>query len=322
MIVVQTPLRVSFLGGGTDFEGFYKEYGGIVLSTAIDKSVFVIVKKRFDSKIYLNYSRKEIVDNVCDIEHDLIRCAMLLTGVDDGVEITVLADIPSSGSGLGSSSSITVALLHALYTYRNVLVDAERLAREACYVEIEMLGKPIGKQDQYIAAYGGTCIIEFNGDGIKIDKMDLSDAVMRCYNENLLMFYTGIGRIADVILEDQNNKIMENVSILCQMRDLVYSGKKSFISGDISHFGYLLDKNWKLKKGLASKISDSELDSMYKSGIDVGATGGKVLGAGGGGFMLFCCPEDIRENLRAKLSNLVELPFNINSNGSRIIFNK
>ena len=203
MIITQTPLRISFAGGGTDFPDYYRQDTGRVLSTAIDKYLFVIVKERFDNRIYVNYSQKEIVDRIDDLQHELVREAMRKTGVLDGVEITTLADIPSEGSGLGSSSSITVGLLNALYAYQGEQVPAERLAREACEIEIDILGKPIGVQDQYIAAYGGLRLFTFGSEGrVQADRVNMTDIMRRRLSNNLMLFFTNRTRRSSEILEE------------------------------------------------------------------------------------------------------------------------
>jgi len=203
MIIVRAPLRLSFVGGGSDLKAFYDQKDGMVISSAIDKFVYAIVKGRFDNKIYINYSKKECVDYVHEIQHDLVREAMRMTGVEKGVEITTLADIPSEGSGIGSSSSITVGLLHAFYTYQNVLVTAEQLAKETCQIEIDIMGKPIGKQDQYVAAYGGLNQFVFYSDGTT-ERMPLvfDNGILRKFSSSILLYFTGITRSADTILSD------------------------------------------------------------------------------------------------------------------------
>lgn len=321
MIVVETPLRLSFNGGGTDFEDFYKDHGGAVLSAAIDKSVFVIVKERFDNKIYLNWSKKEIVDKVDEIEHELIREAMKLTGVYQGVEITTLSDVPSEGSGLGSSSSITVGLLHALYTYQNRLVTAEDLAQQACKIEIDILGKPIGKQDQYIAAYGNMKFITFSREKIKVENVNISSTTKRRLNEHLLLFYTGNTRDANKILKKQKATIKFNLPILKEKIMLAYNTKQAIEEKSFDEFGELLDQGWNLKRKLNPDTTNTEIDDMYQQAKSAGASGGKVVGAGGGGFMLLYVPMNKRSAVRASMAHLEELPFHFAEDGSKVIFN-
>jgi D-glycero-alpha-D-manno-heptose-7-phosphate kinase len=322
MIITQTPLRVSFVGGGTDLRGFYSREPGCVLSTAIDKYVFVIVKERFDDKIVLNYSQKEIVDRVDEIQHDLVREAMKKTGVDRGVEITTLADIPSRGTGLGSSSSMTVGLLNALYAYTGEFKDAETLAREACEIEIEILGAPIGKQDQYIVAYGNIRKITFFPDEkVDVDLVKLDYSLRRRFNERLMLFYTGKTRSASSILTEQRKHLAQHWEILHQMSLLPDSFQASLSNGDLDEAGRILNRNWEHKKQLASGVTDGQINDLYERAMTAGALGGKITGAGGGGFLLLYCPGEKQENVRQALSHLTELPFRFENQGSKIIFN-
>ena len=321
MIIVQTPLRISFLGGGTDFEDFYRNHGGAVLSTTIDKYVFVIVKERFDDMIYVNYSKKEIVDSFDKLEHELIREAMKITGVEKGVEITTLADVPAHGTGLGSSSSITVGLLQAFYAYQGELKTAETLAREACQIEIDTLGKPIGKQDQYIAAYGNMRFITFNNGGVKLERIELSSGDKRRLSENLLLFYTGLATDSGELLSEQKANINDHLETLCEMRRFAFEARDAIIRGAFDELGELLDQNWKLKKQLASKISNSKIDEMYQAARKAGAIGGKIAGSGGGGFLLLYCPRERQDEVRKVLKGLRELPFRFEQDGSKVIFN-
>ena len=322
MIVVQTPLRISFLGGGTDFEDFYSANGGgAVLSSAIDKCTYVIVKERFDDKIYVNYSKKEIVDRIDDLEHDLVREAMRTTGVSQGVEINTLADVPSEGTGLGSSSSITVGLLQALYAYQGQSVTAEDLARQACQIEIDRLGRPIGKQDQYISAYGNMRFITFRSDGIEVSRIKMNREAKRKLNEKLLLFYTGITRKSNHILTEQKANIQDRLAILSEISHLAFKARDLILSGAFHEFGELLHQGWNLKKQLSSNITNGDIDDMYQTARKAGAIGGKISGAGGGGFLLLYCPESKKESVRTSLSRLRELPFNFQNDGSKVIFN-
>ncbi|MBT4141325.1 MAG: GHMP kinase [Candidatus Latescibacteria bacterium] len=322
MIITQTPLRISFAGGGTDFSGFYLQETGRVLSTALDKYLFVIVKQRFDNKIYVNYSQKEIVDHIDDLQHELVRETMRKTGVLDGVEITTLADIPSEGSGLGSSSSITVGLLNALYAYQGEQVPAERLAQEACEIEIDILGKPIGVQDQYIAAYGGLRLFTFGKDGtVQADRVEMTDTLRRRFSNNLMLFFTDRTRQSSAILEEQKTNIKDTNAVLCQMRDQALEAKAFLEAGRVDAMGALLDRGWQLKKSLASRISDDELDDMYNRAREAGALGGKISGAGGGGFLLLYCPPDRQDAVAEALADYREMPFALERDGSKVIFN-
>jgi len=321
MIVVQTPLRISFLGGGSDFDDFYAANGGAVLSTAIDKCTFVVVKERFDDMIYINYSKKEIVDRVDDLEHGLVREAMRMTGVDRGVEITTLADVPSEGTGLGSSSSITVGLLLALYAYQGQSVTAEDLARQACQIEIDILGKPIGRQDQYICAYGNLRFITFGSDGVHVENIELAKQAKRRLNEGLLLFYTGIPRQADQILDEQKANINNRLPELKEMVKLAHEAKNALAGEAFDEFGQLLHRGWELKKQLSTNVSNTEIDDIYQTARKAHAIGGKITGAGGGGFLLLYCPPGRRDNVRSSLRGLRELPFLFEEDGSKVIFN-
>lgn len=320
MIIVQTPLRISFLGGGTDFEGFYSNHGGAVLSTAIDKCVFVIVKERFDDLICVNYSQRETVEKIDQLRHELVREAMRMTGINKGIEVTTLADVPAEGTGLGSSSSITVGLLQALYAYRGETVPAKTLAEQACRIEIDILGKPIGRQDQYIAAYGNIRFITFNNTGVTVEKVELSPEDKKRLNDSLLLFYTGVTRKSSEILTEQKAKINSCLDALNDIKKLTYEARDAIVEGALDEFGEILHRGWELKRGLASKITNHRIDAMYLAARKAGAIGGKVTGAGGGGFLLFYCPKGKQDEVRRTLK-LRELPFCFEQDGSKVIFN-
>jgi D-glycero-alpha-D-manno-heptose-7-phosphate kinase len=322
MIISQTPLRVSFVGGGTDMKSFYHMEDGMVLSSAIDKYVYVIVKERFDEKIYINYSIKEIVADVSKIKHQLVREAMKKVGIERGVEITTLADVPSEGSGLGSSSSITVGLLNALYNYAGIQVTLERIAREACEIEIDICKKPIGKQDQYIAAYGGLNKITFHSDeSVSVSRLPIFNTNLLILGSRLLLFYTNKTRKADVILEKQKKDTEDKREVLRNMKNFVPELGEYLKKNKFNKLGKLLHENWLLKKSLVGSISNPEIDDMYNKALNAGALGGKICGAGGGGFLLMYVPKDKQDKVRSALSNYRELPFMLDSFGSRIIFN-
>ncbi len=322
MIIVQTPLRVSLFGGGTDFPSYFCEEGGRVLTTAIDKYIFVTVKKRFDDLLRVGYTKTEMVHRVDDLQHELIREALRLTGIDHGIEVTTMGDIPSAGSGLGSSSTVTVGSLQAIYTLLGEIVPAERLAREACKIEIDVLGKPIGIQDQYIAAYGGLRLMEFHTDGkVTMEKIVLETPHKRRLNENLLLFFTGTTRQAASILSEQVSNINARKLILRQMAEMAVTASQELRSGNIEAIGELLHEAWVLKKQLASGISNGEIDALYDDARRAGAVGGKITGAGGGGFLLLYCPHEKQEEVRQALHCLQELPFKLESDGSKVIFN-
>lgn len=322
MIIVQTPLRVSLFGGGTDFRSYFEVDGGAVLTTAIDKYIFVTIKKRFDEKLRIGYTKTEMVDSVDEVQHELIRQALRKTGITQGVEITTMGDIPSAGSGLGSSSTVTVGSLHAMYTYLGQLVTAEQLAREACQIEIDELGRPIGIQDQYIAAYGGLRLMEFSTDGqVCSENVVLSEDRLRTLNENLLLFFTGITRQSSTILTEQSNAIDQHRQVLRRIKEMAYMARDELKAGNIDAIGEVLHESWQLKKGLARNISNAEIDDIYHVARQAGATGGKITGAGGGGFLLLYCPHEKQDAVRAALCNLQELPFRIENDGSKVIFN-
>lgn len=322
MIITQTPLRISFLGGGTDFPDFYRKYGGYVVTMAIDKYVYCIVKERFDKQIYVNYSIKEIVDNVADLKHELVREAMKKTGVTEGIEITFLSDIPAAGSGLGSSSSVTVGVLNALYQFKGLAVEAERLAREACEIEIEILGKPIGVQDQYIAAYGGVRTLEFTKSGsVLVEKINISDGSWDDLQKHMMVFFTGKTRQASTILTEQKNNIEKKNEVLQEMAGQARKAKKLIERGQVAGLGRLMDAGWKLKKQLASKISDAEIDREYAAAKKAGAFGGKISGAGGGGFLTLFVPSENRVAVRKALGGMREMPIGLSRDGSKVIFN-
>lgn len=322
MIITQAPLRISFVGGGSDLPDFYQKHGGAVISSAIDKYVFVIVKERFDDMIYLNWMKKEIVNDISRIEHELIREAMKKTGVKKGVEITTLSDIPAEGSGLGSSASITVALLQALYLHQGIPVDVERLAKEACEIEINILNKPSGKQDQYIAAYGGLKHFEFKPDEqVLVTAPKVDTDFVRKLDSHLMLFFTGKTRKSAKILARQKKKIIDTAPILKKMRDQSYKVLMAFENMNLNFLGEALDHGWELKKKLAGGISNPDIDQMYQKAKKAGAIGGKIAGAGGGGFLLLFVPLEKQPKVRQALSNYKELNFNLEKDGVKSIFN-
>jgi D-glycero-alpha-D-manno-heptose-7-phosphate kinase len=330
MLITQTPLRISFVGGGTDLAGFYRKHVGEVVSTAIDKYVYVIVKERFDSDIYLNYSKKEIVTSVDEIEHDIVRECLRKLDITGGLEITFLADIPSHGSGLGSSSSVTVGLLNALYAYKGTLVDAETLAREACEIEIDILRHPIGKQDQYIAAYGNFRHIRFcQNESVEVRSVTMADRARRYLSGSLLLFYTGIQRKSDSVLQEQQDNIHERLDYFLELKSLVPRAISVIDEMNrltpnremIEEFGNTLHAAWQLKRRFASNVSNPLIDAMYESAIRAGAIGGKLLGAGGGGFLLFVVSPEKQDDVRHALQHLREFPFDFVRDGSKMVFN-
>ena len=323
MIITQTPLRIGLVGGGTDLPDYYRERGGRVLNCAIDKYIYVIVKQRFDNDIYLNYSKKEIVSHVDDLEHELVREAMWMTGVTNGVEITTLADIPSAGgSGLGSSSAVTVGLLHALFAYRGRQVTAEELADRACTIEIDRCGKPIGKQDQYISAHGGIRDIRFGpGDQVMAEELELSPAGRRDLQRNIMLFYTGVTRSANSILAEQTANVKATLDQLDLLRDLAGLAADRLRCGDVDAVGEAMRKSWEAKRQLAAGVSNAQIDQAVDRALEAGATGAKLTGAGGGGFLLVICPIEHQRAVRESLADMNELPVTLDRLGSRIVLN-
>jgi D-glycero-alpha-D-manno-heptose-7-phosphate kinase len=322
MIIIQAPLRISLFGGGTDFPTYFHEEGGNVLSTAIDKYIFITIKHRFDDKLRVGWTQTDMVDTVDELRHELIREAFRLTGITQGVEISTMGDIPSQGSGLGSSSTVTVGALHAMHTLNGNLVMAEQLAQEACHIELDLLGKPIGVQDQYIAAYGGFRTLTFQPDGqVCTERVPISAENLLHLNESLMLFFTGVTRQSDTILTEQQANIADRKAILRQMAGLVPTATRELASGNIDAIGPLLDESWRLKQQLASRITNPTINEMYTTALRAGALGGKISGAGGGGFMLLYCPPEAQRAVRKALLPLQELPFRMERDGSKVIFN-
>jgi len=322
LIIVQTPLRISFFGGGTDFPSYFMEEGGCVLSSAIDKFIFLVIKERFDDKLRVGYTRTEMVDDIDEIQHELIREALRLTGIQHGVEITTMGDIPSEGSGLGSSSTVAVGALNAMYAYQGEIASAEQLAREACTIEIDTLKKPIGIQDQYIAAYGGLRFFEFSQDGeVKTERINISVDARRALNDNFLLFFTGVSRSSSSILKEQKSNIKDRATELREIKQMAYQARDYVETENFDALGELMHQSWELKKRLAGTVSNSHINEMYEAARNAGAVGGKIAGAGGGGFLLLYVPYERQSKVRAALSNLQELPFRLETDGTKIIFN-
>ncbi len=324
MIITRTPFRVSFAGGGTDLRDFYRLDPGAVVSTAISKYMYISVNKRFTDAIRVSYySRTEIVDSLDEIQHPIVREALKLTGITRGIEIASMADV-HAGVGLGSSGTFTVGLLNALYAYKGILKSAEELAREACHIEIDIMGEPIGKQDQYIAAYGGFRYIQFNPDEtVYTEPILLSPEIRQELNRNLLLLYTGDVREARGILGEQkrNTERLETRELLNGIRDLAYQLRGDLNSGASPDIvGELLNKGWILKKQLAREISNDKIDEYYEKALSAGAIGGKILGAGGGGFLLSYCHQEERQQVKEALKHLKELEFSFEPEGSKIIY--
>jgi len=323
MIISRTPMRISFAGGGSDLSVYYKQGYGSVISTAIDKYIYITVNKKFDNLIRVSYSKTEMVDSVDKLEHNIIREALKLVGIKKGIDIVYMGDIPlgSAGVGLGSSSSLAVGVLNALYAYKGQYVSAERLAQEACKIEIDILGHPIGKQDQYIAAYGGFNFIKFNRDeSVFVDPVICEKKLKNQLNNKLLLFYTGIERISSSILKEQKKNINDNKKYIDTMVNISEKMRQKILNNDLTAVGNFLHEGWLNKRNVASKVSNKIIDSYYMKAIEAGATGGKISGAGGGGFLLFYCEENFHENVRKALSEIKETPFKFEPQGSKIIY--
>ena len=325
MIISRTPLRVSLFGGGSDLPAFYRRHGGAVLSTTIDKSVYVTVSRKFDDAVRVSYSRTEEVSRARDVEHPLVREALALLGIQGGVEITSVADIPARGTGLGSSSAFTVGLLNALHAYQGRHAAAERLAEESCLIELERCGEPIGKQDQYAAAFGGLNFIRFHADeSVDVTKVITPPNTLAELQRRLLFFYTGTTRSASALLAEQSANVTSEEAAFARLtRELTCFAEaafKSLCAGDVEPLGPMLHQAWRLKRGLASGISNEAIDLAYDAALAAGAVGGKLLGAGGGGFLMFLAPSERHDAVRAALGGLRETPFAFASHGSKIIF--
>ena len=321
MIITKTPFRVSFCGGGSDMANFYEKYGGCVLSTSINKYCYISIHPYFnENQTLLKYSENELVDSPDQIKHRIFRQVLTDMGVH-GVEISSTADIPG-GTGLGSSSTFTVGLLNTLNCYNGKFVSKDKLAKLACEVEIEKLGNPIGKQDQYGAALGGLNFIKFNQDGsVSHEPILMEGKTYKELQKNLLMFYTGTTRSANTILAEQTKNITseDKAKNLLKMCGLAKDMKVALENNDISSFGKILDEGWHLKKELASGIANPAIDEAYEIAMKNGALGGKLLGAGGGGFLLFYCEEEKQEQLK-KAIGLKELDFSFERDGTSVIY--
>lgn len=321
MIITKTPFRVSFCGGGSDMADFYREYGGCVLSTSINRYMYLTIHPYFDEqRTSLKYSQNEIVHNIYDVNHSIFRCVLSDKNIS-GVEISSTADVPS-GTGLGSSSSFTVGLLHILYCYKGKYVSKEKLANEACQVEIEKLGNPIGKQDQYAASFGGLNFISFHkDDSVSVEPIVTRGETLKQLQDNLIMFYTGLTHDANKILSEQKKNISqkEKTQNLIQMCKLAREMKCSLENNDLENFGNILHESWMKKRELAGSISNHKIDELYQCAIENGANGGKLLGAGGGGFLIFYCPKEKQERLKNQL-RLKPFDFQFEHDGSSIVY--
>jgi D-glycero-alpha-D-manno-heptose-7-phosphate kinase len=323
MIITKTPLRISFAGGGTDLPAFYESNGyGAVVSTTIDKYVYIALHPFFENKFLLKYSKSEMVDTPQEVQHPLIREALLASNTSTPLEITSFADIPAKGSGLGSSSAFCVGLLHALSVHNGAYISTKQLASMACTIEMERLGEPIGKQDQHATAIGGLNYLRFNDDGsVFIQRIVLPPDMLATLERNLLMFYTGITRDTKSVLAEQRERTTADAatrSVLLRMRGLADELRDALQRRDLSRFGEILNEGWQLKRKVAGTITNDVIDEWYDRAIGAGALGGRLLGAGGGGFLLFYVPQENHAAVREALRDLREVPFSFDMQGTRI----
>jgi D-glycero-alpha-D-manno-heptose-7-phosphate kinase len=323
MIIVKTPTRVSFCGGGSDLPAFYEKHGGIALSSGLSRYIYLSIHPFFNpDKTICKYSKNELVSNVSKLKHPILRVLLEKFNLN-GVEIVSTADVPA-GTGLGSSSAFTVGLLHILYAYTGKYVSASRLAEEACHTEIDVLGEPIGKQDQYAAAFGGFNVYRFHPGGhVDVEPVIMSGEAMERLEKNLLMFYTGDLRSASDILREQGVNVARDADKeaaqidICRLADELH---KELISGNIDAMGPILHESWQKKRQLASGITNPIIDEFYDVAMNAGASGGKLLGAGGGGFLLFYVPEHRHNAVKNAVSRLRYMKFGFSHSGSAVIY--
>jgi len=332
MIITKTPLRITFTGGGSDMPSFFEKHDGHCINATIDKYVYVLVKKRSDNKIYLKYSDNEVVDTntIFEIQHDFIRETLIYLGVDYGLEIINWADIPTKGSGLGSSGSFLVGLLNAIHTLEGNHVSKEKLAQQASHIEMVLCGKPIGYQDQYAAAYGGLNELKFtadNGHNIKVVPLIKNQDDLNSISQDLLLFYTGITRESSSVLSDQNKNLMSKEDTINAMKENVDLSKwlaEHLRNKEYQYIGHALRMNWDLKLKFSNKVANEDIIKMYDKGREGGASGGKIIGAGGGGFMMFYVErtkQQSTEGMVSELGNYKIMNFNIDHYGSRVLLN-
>ena len=322
MIISRTPLRVSFCGGGTDIDGFSmsEPSGGRVVSTAINKYVYVTMNRRFDDRIRISYSSMEDVDSVSRIQHGLVREAMRLTGIESGVEITTIADIPGRGTGLGSSSSVTVGLLNAMHSFQGREPSKEQLAEEACKIEIEIMGAPIGRQDQYAASFGGINSISFGEGGVAVEPIEIENDLVSRVSRNFTLVFTGITRSASKVLSEEPEDELDKSNRMRVIRKHADKAAIMFQNGDLDSIGDLLNETWNAKRGISSLITNQSIDELHGRVMSSGAKGAKLLGAGNGGFLLVYGGDGLRNTLQSELGPGFRMfPLDIDFSGSVII---
>jgi D-glycero-alpha-D-manno-heptose-7-phosphate kinase len=327
MIISRAPVRITLGGGGTDLKSYYSRYGGFLIAAAIDRYVFISANKRFHDSIRLSYSQTEIVDSVADIKHHIFKAALRLLNIDRGIELVSVADVPAN-CGLGTSSSFTVSLLNALHAYKKDFVTLKQLAEEACHIEIDVLQEPIGKQDQYMAAFGGiTCLTFEKNEDVLVEALKISDEVLDQLESNIVLFYTGIERSASEILSEQDEKSKQDdpkvIQNLHKIKEIGLQTRKALESGNVDEFGGLLHVHWETKKKRSQKMSDSFIDECYDVARKNGALGGKLIGAGGGGFFMFYCHNSDKPKLSRAMKNMKLKPmrFRFDFEGANILVN-
>jgi D-glycero-alpha-D-manno-heptose-7-phosphate kinase len=321
VIITQTPYRVSFAGGGTDLPAFYEHEAGAVISVAVNHHMYVTVSPRFDRTTRVAYTKVEIADGIDQIEHTIAREALRMTGLGEHLEITTVGDVPA-GTGMGSSSSLAVGILNALYAYKGQVTSPSALAEKACEIEIDILGKPIGRQDQYAAAYGGVNYIRFNPDhSVDVEPVPTSPQFLDQLEKHIILLYTDRQRDADTILKKQSEGSTDKMTVLREMRNLAGELRTTMGgSGNLEDFGRILHEGWELKRSLGFGITNKGVDDWYEAARANGALGGKLLGAGGGGFLLVMAPPERHDAIRDALGNPREIPFSIDRRGSRVIY--
>ena len=325
LIINRTPLRLTLGGGGTDLPSYYSKFGGFVVTSSLNKHIYIVVKERFEEDVRVSYSITEIVNNVNKIRHPLVREALKLLGIKKHVEIVSIADIPSR-AGLGSSGSFTVGLLHALHAFKGDNPSQYKLAEEACHIEMDILREPCGKQDQYIAAFGGFRCLHIDKNGkVEVENLKISEETVRELENNLLFFYTGIVRDSFKVLAEQQKRIQtdeESLEAMHKIKEIGFKAKRALEKGDLAEWAKLQHEHWMAKRGTANSMTTSIIDKWYELGIKNGALGGKLLGAGGGGFLMFYV-ENNKSRIRRAMANegLREVRFGFSMEGSKIIVN-
>ena len=323
MIISRTPLRVSFCGGGTDIDDFSmsEPKGGRVVSAALSRYVYVTINRRFDDRLRASYSTMEDVDSLDKIQHDLIREALRLTGIDSGIEITTIADIPGQGTGLGSSSTVTVGLLNAMHAFQGREVSKEQLAEEACQIEIDTLGAPIGRQDQYAASFGGVNSIRFGENGVKVEPIEVSEGLAKKFSENFTLVFTGLTRSASKVLSEESDDRSDKIRRMREIRNHADEAASHIEQENLDSLGAILNKTWLSKREVSSIVTNKQIDDLYERAISSGAIGAKLLGAGNGGFLLVCGNRHLRGILQRDLGESHRMfPLEIDFSGSKIIY--